>query len=111
MRRVEGRFWRAIRPELASYVLAPPLPNHQGRYHAAGQPALYVSPVREWAIYAGEFNAAADGATRIVVALEMTAAFVIDQHDEGACLALGIEREKSNVSWRKSLAAGRRPPS
>ena len=111
LRRVEGRFYRSIRPELAAHVLDPPLPHHFGRYHAPGQPALYISPQRDWAAYAGEFNSAADGAARIVIALDVQPAFVFDQHDEAVCAALGIDREHSNASWRKSLQASRRPPS
>jgi hypothetical protein len=36
---------------------------------------------------------------------------VLDQHDEAACLALGVDRELSNASWRDALAAGEEPPS
>lgn len=111
LRRVEGTVFRAIRPEVLAHVLDPPLADHVGRYHAAGQPALYISPRREWAARAGDFNTRADGAPRIVVALALQPAFVFDQHDEAACAALGIDREQSNSSWRESLAEGRRPPS
>ena len=111
LRSVSGRFFRAIRPELVARVLDPPLPHHAGRYHAHGQPALYISPRAEWAAYAGTFNTRVDGAPRVVVALEVDTALVLDQHDAAACAAIGIDRERSNVSWRRYLDAGQRPPS
>lgn len=54
---------------------------------------------------------AEDGLTRVVVPVELDAALVFDQHDEAACVALGIDRDLSQMPWRKALFAGDEPPS
>jgi hypothetical protein len=38
--------------------------------------------------------------------LEIEAALVFDQRDEDACRILGIDRDRSNNSWRKALESG-----
>lgn len=47
----------------------------------------------------------------MIVPLDIAPAQVLDQRDEAACDALGIDREQSNGNWRTALAAGRDPPS
>jgi hypothetical protein len=54
---------------------------------------------------------AEDGIPRVIVPLEVDAAQVLDQHDEAACLSLGINRDQSNVRWRQALERGEEPPS
>lgn len=46
-----------------------------------------------------------DGRPRIVIALMLGVAEVQDQHDEEACLALGVDRELLNAPWRASRAS------
>ena len=92
-------------------MLAPPRPGSAGRYHRPGQPALYMSPSAEWARIAVSGYMREDGLPRVIVPLEMSVAHVLDQRDPEACLALGIERDASNVSWRPMLAASGEPPS
>lgn len=52
-----------------------------------------------------------DGRPRMVVPLTVSDAYVLDQHDEHACLALGVGRELSNAQWRQALIDGQEPPS
>ena len=111
LRKVEGVFYRAILAGRVEEVLAPPAPESAGRYHRHGQAALYMSPQCEWAMIAVSGYIREDGRARVVVPLHVSLAFVVDQHDEAACAALGIARDLSNLPWRQALAAGQEPPS
>ena len=108
---ISGRFWRAISAERVEQVLNPPSPASAGRYHRPGQSALYITPEPDWAVIAVGRYLLADGIQRVVVPLELDHAQVFDQHDAGACAALGIDRDASQVRWNDELAAGREPPS
>ena len=46
-----------------------------------------------------------------MVRLEVSCANVLDQRDKKACASLGIDRERSNLSWRNALETGAEPPS
>jgi RES domain-containing protein len=111
LRKVAGRFYRSIPVERRDQVLMPPGPQSAGRYHRQGQATLYMSPQIEWAIIAVSGYMREDGIPRVVVPLEVSEAFVLDQHDEEACLQLGIARDVSNQSWRSALVAGEEPAS
>ncbi len=110
-RKISGRFFRTVLVERVDRVLDPPGPQSAGRYHRHGQPALYTSAQPEWAIMATAGYMREDGRRRVVVPLRIGDALVLDQHDLDACLALGIDRDRSNQSWRNALAEGREPPS
>ena len=111
LRRLDGLFFRAVTIDRMEHVLAPPSPASAGRYHRPGQPALYMSPTAEWATIAVSGYLREDGRPRVVIPLHVENAFVIDQHDEQACISLGVDRDVSNVSWRPALAAGTEPAS
>ena len=81
LRRVAGRFWRAIATDRAEDVLEPPGPGSAGRYHRPGQPALYITPEADWAVIAIGRYLLADGIERAVVPLELDLAKVLDQRD------------------------------
>jgi RES domain-containing protein len=110
-RTVKGRFYRAIRADRVEHLLDAPLPDSAGRYHRHGEPALYLTAEHDWAVIALGSYMAEDGLPRVVVPLEITEARVFDQHDEAACAALGINRERSNTRWRLALDEGREPES
>jgi hypothetical protein len=109
LRRVEGKFFRAVLAERLEAVLAPPQAGSAGRYHRVGQAALYMSPRLEWATIAVSGYVREDERKRLVVPIQISPAYVFDQHDENACKLLGIDRELSNAPWRLALAAGREP--
>ena len=111
LRRVAGRFWRAIAADRAEDVLEPPRPGSAGRYHRPGQPGLYITLEADWAVIAIGRYLLADGIRRVVVPLELDRADIVDQRDLAACTALGIDLEASQVRWNDELAAGREPPS
>lgn len=102
--RIQGRFFRAVRIDRLDDALDPPAERSAGRYHRPGQPALYVSPQARWAAIAVSRYMREDGVERAVLPLEIDAAMVLDQRDEEACRILGIDRDRSNNSWREALA-------
>ncbi len=110
-RHISGRFFRSVLADRVNDVLAPPLPGSAGRYHRPGQTTLYMSPRLEWAMIAVSGYIREDGRPRVVIPLMVGVAHVLDQHDEAACHAIGIDRERSNAPWRAALEAGDEPPS
>lgn len=110
-RAISGRFYRAVLVERIDNVLDPPSPKSAGRYHRHGQPALYMSPEPEWAIRAISGYMREDGKARVLVPVMVNEAYVLDQHDQTLCDRLGIDRSRSDTSWRTALEAGGEPPS
>jgi hypothetical protein len=92
-------------------VLDPPAPDSAGRYHRPGERALYVTREADWAMIAIARYIPLDGKQRLVVPLRLSAARVVDQRDQDACAALGINPVRSAARWQKYLAAGEEPPS
>ena len=109
LRTVSGLFFRSVLADRVRDVLASPRPGSAGRYHRPGQATLYMSPRQEWAIIAVSGYIREDGAPRVVVPLLVSDAHVLDQHDEVACRALGIDRDLSNAQWRPALKVGQEP--
>jgi len=111
LRRVEGRFFRSVPATRLDKVLDPPDPQSAGRYHRPGELVLYTSAAFESAVAAVSGYMRKDQLPRVVVPLRISEAFVLDQHDEEACRAFGIERDLSNEPWQTALAEGREPAS
>ncbi|TRL41546.1 RES family NAD+ phosphorylase [Rhizobium straminoryzae] len=109
--RISGLFFRSVPSDHADQVLTPPVSDKAGRYHRPGQPILYTSATLDWSIIAVSGYMRDDNRPRVVVPLRIDDALVLDQHDEGACLRLGIDRDLSNESWTRALAEGREPGS
>ncbi|MEA9393228.1 RES domain-containing protein [Acerihabitans sp. TG2] len=109
--RIDGHFFRAVGVDRIDHVLEPPDVTSAGRYHRLGQPTLYMSPSIEWSTMAISGYMREDGRERVIVPLMVSEAFVVDQRDEYACNILGIDRERSNQSWRPALLAGKEPAS
>jgi RES domain-containing protein len=108
-KRISGRFYRAVRVDRIESVLDFPGPDSAGRYHRYGQPALYITLEADWAAIAVGSYMAEDGVPRVIFPLEISSADVFDQHDDMACKMLGIDREHSNVRWRRALEEGQEP--
>lgn len=109
--RISGHFFRAVAAEHSGAVLVPRASESAGRYHRPGEPLLYTSARRAWSIIAVSGYMREDRHPRVVVPLMVEGAFVVDQRDEEACRALGIDPELSNASWKTALDEGREPPS
>lgn len=111
LRRIVGRFYRAIVAQRVDQVLAVPAPDGAARYHRPGQAALYITPEPDWAAIAVGQYMARDGLPRLIVPLDLDGAMVFDQHDVRACQALGIDPDASNLGWQQAMARGEEPPS
>jgi RES domain-containing protein len=111
LRRIEGRFYRAVLPDRIGQVLDPPAPQSAGRYHRPGQPALYITSEADWAVIASGPYMAEDGLARLIVPLDVDAAEVFDQRDAAGSQALGIDPVAASGRWRPALAEGREPQS
>ena len=111
LRQLGGRFYRAIVADRLAALLDPPAPQSAGRYHRHGEPALYLTPEADWAAIAVGRYQAEDGLPRLIVPLDVSAAQVVDQHDEAVCQLLAIDRDQSNLGWRQALERGDEPPS
>ncbi len=111
LRRVEGLFFRSVPAARLGTVLDPPDPHSAGRYHRPGERILYTSATFESAVAAISGYMRRDGLPRMMVPLKVSEAFVLDQHDEEACKAFGIERALSNEPWQEALAQNREPAS
>lgn len=111
LRRVEGRFFRSVPTPRLDRVLDPPDPKSAGRYHRPGERILYTSATFESAVAAISGYMRQDGLPRMMVPLQIGEAFVLDQHDEEACRAFGIERDLSNEPWQAAIAENREPAS
>ena len=111
LRQVGGSFFRSVLVDRAKDVMAPPRPGSAGRHHRPGQATLYMSPKLEWAMIAASGYMRKDGRPRVVIPLMVSVAHVLDQQDEEACRAIGVEREMSDAPWRAALAAGEEPRS
>jgi hypothetical protein len=111
LRRVEGRFFRSVPTPRLDKVLDPPDPKSAGRYHRPGERILYTSATFESAVAAISGYMRQDGLPRMMVPLQIGEAFVLDQHDEEACRAFGIERDLSNEPWQAAIAENREPAS
>lgn len=107
---LSGPFVRIMRADRQERVLLPPREMDTGRYHAPGQPALYLSPTLEGARKAMS-RYTVDGAERVAFRLEVVGAHVVDLRDEAMCERLGIDRELGNAPWQAALDAGLPPPS
>ena len=111
LRSLSGTFFRAVLADRVADVLAPPGPDSAGRYHRPGQSTLYMSPSVTWATIAVSGYIREDGRPRVIVPLIVGEAHVLDQRDEDACRAIGIDRDLSDAPWRAALATGHEPPS
>ena len=89
LRKVSGRFYRAVPMDRLEHVLAPPGPGSAGRYHRHGQPALYIALEADWAAISIARYVVEDGLERIVVPLRLSEARVVDQRDAATCAAYG----------------------
>ena len=111
LKRVQGRFYRAVIADHVDKALVPPGPESAGRYHRPGQPALYLSASPEWAAIAVSNYMREDGLKRMIVPVEVGAAQVVDQRDPAVCAALGIDCASAGLPWQPALDRGEEPPS
>lgn len=108
---VAGPFFRSIVAEHAHMLLQRPRPVDCGRYHRPGQAALYMTPRAGWARLVADWYFERDARPRMLFALRIGEARVLDLGDESACRLLGIDPGGANCSWREALEVGQTPSS
>lgn len=110
LREVSGRFFRVLGADEDDPIAQTPH-RAPGRFHRAGERALYLSPSPDAAAVAvGEHIRPGDG-PRKIVAVELKDARLLDVLDEKACAALGVSYADAASPWSRVLEAGKTPPS
>lgn len=70
-----------------------------------------MSPRADWARLVADWLTEGDSLPRLLFALRVSEARVLNLGDENACRSLGIDVQAANASWRQALDAGQTPPS
>lgn len=102
------RVYRAVFATEIETVLAP-VASPEGRFHHAGQAALYLSETVEGVEVAMATYLRADDPPRLVVPLAMSGGRLFDARREGDLRDLGLAPGAGSVRWQEDRAAGRRP--
>lgn len=89
----------------ADQALAPAI-SPEGRFHHDGQHALYVSPRPDWACHAIAPYVRPDDPPRVIVALHLADARLLDLRDPAHCAAFGIDPARAAVPWLPRRAKG-----
>jgi len=106
---IRGRFFRIVPRQRAGLAIHGSRPDAAGRFHAPGQPALYMSPTAEWAAIGLSTHAMRDGDSRVVVPLDVTWAEVIDLRNGADCRAAGVSPKDADAPWRDRGLEGEKP--
>ncbi len=110
LREVSGRFFRVL-AEGEDDALGQNPQRAPGRFHRAGERALYLSPSPDAAAIAvGEHVRPGDG-PRKIVAMELKDAHLLDLLDEKACALFGVAYADAASPWDRVLESGKTPPS
>lgn len=109
----DGRVFRAYRAVFASALdrALAPVANPEGRFHHAGQAALYLSQTIEGVEVALKTYLAAGDPPRLVVPFDLAGGTLFDAREDTAAGALGVPPGAGSVRWSADRAAGRRPAS
>ncbi|WP_404404855.1 RES family NAD+ phosphorylase [Pelagibacterium halotolerans] len=78
----------------------------EGRFHRAGQRALYVSSREDWAGKAIEVYINENDPQRIVAPLYVDAARIVDLRNVRHCAAWGLEPTDAAIPWRPQREMG-----
>lgn len=103
---VAGRFWRAIKLPDAHRVLSGAA-SPEGRFHHDGMPALYLSPLADWARIAVRSYLRDNDPPRIVVPVALSPVTLADLRDPDTLAALGLAGHEASVPWQPERAEGR----
>jgi len=78
----------------------------QGRFHYNGQPALYMSPTKEWAAKALKVYVRPDDPPREFISLNVTGAKILDLREASVRQAFQISLPDVRAHWREETANG-----
>lgn len=110
MHAIEAVFYRAVFAADLDLALDP-VANPEGRFHAAGHPALYLSQTVEGVLTAMKTYLGADDPDRVIVPLGLSASAILDARDPETHRGLKTDPGSASVRWQEDRAAGRRPAS
>ena len=103
---LSGIFFRVLfahsLPQLMQGAMAP-----EGRFHHDGQAAFYMSPSPKAAAIAVASYLRPDDPPRVVQALRVPGASVVDLRDSAVVARLGLQGHEAAVLWQPERAAGR----
>jgi RES domain-containing protein len=109
LREISGRFFRVIEAG-DDDPLGAKAHRTPGRFHRAGERALYFSPSPDSAAIAiGHRILAGDKAARSLISLELKDAILLDLLDEQACARFGITYADAAAPWMRVFEAGKTP--
>ena len=105
MKRLSGTFYRLIDTARAGDILTP-AQSPEGRFHHAGQQAMYLSETPEGCHVAMAYYARAGDPEKTVFALRLDDAQILDLRDTAQCARLGIDPTNANARWQNERAEG-----
>ena len=104
MNSVSGRFYRIIYARDLGRVLDP-VPSIEGRFHHAGQSALYMSPQAKTAGLAIDSYVQPGDPERLIVPLLLSAADILDFRIPETNRDLGLSGKETCANWRQQRSA------
>ncbi len=99
-----------MRASRVDAVLDPPGADIAGRYHRAGEAALYLTSEPDWAAIAVGRYLIDDDEPRLIVPLMLGSAVALDQRQGAACRKLGFDPDQSSARWN-AMDTEAEPPS
>jgi RES domain-containing protein len=101
---LDGLFYRIVSQDRAARVLDPAI-SPEGRFHHDAQPALYVSSRPDWAEHAIKAYVRPGDPPRVICALRLAGAAVLDLRNPDHCAAWDIDPARAAVPWLPERAA------
>jgi RES domain-containing protein len=105
VKRLSGTFYRLINKARAGDLLAP-AQSPEGRFHHAGQLAMYLSETPEGCHVAMAYYTNADSPIQTIHALTLSNARILDLRDPRQCARFGIDPKNANNRWQNERAKG-----
>ena len=105
MKLLEGTFYRLIDTARAGDILAP-AQSPEGRFHHAGQKAMYLSETPEGCHVAMAYYTRPDSPIQMLFALTLSHAFILDLRDPAQCARFEIDPTNANNRWQNERAKG-----
>ena len=104
-RGIDGIFYRAVFADHAEQLLSGAI-SPEGRFHHDGQAALYLSSRVDWVAKAIAAYLRPDDPPRVVGAVTVTGARVVDLRRQAHCAAWGIDARDAAVPWLPERGRG-----
>jgi RES domain-containing protein len=103
---LSGTFYRVVFAQDLPRILDGAI-HPEGRFHHDGQAALYLSPSLKSVGFAIDIYVKPEDPPRVVQALALRSARMVDLRQPETCRALGLTGAESSTPWMPERAAGR----